>query len=59
MALLLLTMLPTWTEAVSWSGWRHALPVPEHGITSAATAGGWIYSILTDDPAKQQAAWGM
>ncbi|MGI6641366.1 MAG: ABC transporter substrate-binding protein [Limnochordia bacterium] len=32
-------------------------PVPEHGVTSATTAGGWIYSIFTDDPDKQQAAW--
>ena len=32
-------------------------PVPEHGVTSATTAGGWIYSLFTDDPDKQQAAW--
>lgn len=32
-------------------------PVPERGVTSATTAGGWIYSIFTDDSAKQQAAW--
>ena len=31
--------------------------MPEHGVTSATTAGGWIYSIFTDDPDKQQAAW--
>ena len=57
MALLHNTHAPNMEEQFPGQIGAMLYPVPQHGVTSATTAGGWIYSILTDDPAKQQAAW--